>query len=138
MDDFSHAMDDSIVNGTFWTMLKNDYFGWTGRMTAQALVYIFFSKKYVTESIVIINILNSLAFFLFIFFSFKVATKDKCKICSKDFIIYSFFFATMFTTTGFIGHLIWKTVAIQYFWGFTILIILYYYLLITYMHAWKH
>ncbi|WP_049775477.1 DUF6056 family protein [Francisella salina] len=130
MDDFWRAINDTLVNGTFFHFLIQDYTGWTGRISAQALVYALFSKKYLTLSLLTINIISSISMSLFIIFIFKIVTRNKYSLASKDFIIYSFFFALMFTWTGFIGQVIWKTAAIQYLWGYTILIVLYYYLII--------
>ncbi|WP_395167043.1 DUF6056 family protein [Francisella salimarina] len=130
MDDFWRAINDTLVNGTFFHFLIQDYTGWTGRISAQALVYALFSKKYLTLSLLTINTISSISMSLFIIFIFKIVTRNKYSLASKDFIIYSFFFALMFTWTGFIGQVIWKTAAIQYLWGYTILIVLYYYLII--------
>lgn len=130
MDDFWRAINDTLVNGTFFHFLIQDYTGWTGRISAQALVYALFSKKYLTLSLLTINIISSISMSLFIIFIFKIVTRNKYSLASKDFIIYSFFFALMFTWTGFIGQVIWKTAAIQYLWGYAILIVLYYYLII--------
>ncbi|MBK2009358.1 hypothetical protein IB622_03735, partial [Francisella orientalis] len=130
MDDFWRALNDTLVNGSFFHFLIQDYTGWTGRMSAQALVYALFSKKYLTLSLLTINIINSISMSLFAIFIFKIVTRNKYSLASKDFIIYSFFFALMFTWTGFIGQVIWKTAAIQYLWGYVILTTLYYYLII--------
>jgi hypothetical protein len=130
MDDFSRAVNDTLANHSFFSWLYKDYTSWTGRMSAQALVYILFSKTYAILSISIINILNSLALTVFMIFSFKLVTRDRYSIGSKDFIFYAFLFILMFGHTGFIGQAIWKTVAIQYFWGFTLLTVLFYYLLV--------
>lgn len=130
MDDFWRAVTDTLVNHSFFSWLYKDYTGWTGRMPAQALVYISFSKTYSGLSIFAINILNALAFCAFIVFSFRLVSRDRFSIASKDFIFYLFLFILMFGSTGFIGQAIWKTVAIQYFWGFTLLVVLFYYLLV--------
>ncbi|QLE79849.1 hypothetical protein FLM55_08940 [Francisella sp. Scap27] len=130
MDDLSRAVNDTLANHSFFSWLYKDYIGWTGRMSAQALVYILFSKIYATWSILIINVLNSIALSVFMIFSFKLVTRDRYSIGSKDFVFYAFLFMLMFGHTGFIGEAIWKTVAIQYFWGFTLLTVLFYYLLV--------
>ncbi len=130
MDDFWRALNDTLVNGSFFHFLAQDYTGWTGRMSAQALVYALFSKKYLTLSLLTINIINSISLSLFTIFTFKIVTKDKFSLLSRDFIIYAFFFSLMFSWTGFIGQVIWKTAAIQYLLGYSILIVLYYYLMI--------
>ncbi|AXA34083.1 DUF6056 family protein [Francisella adeliensis] len=130
MDDFSRATVDTLVNHSFFSWLYVDYTSWTGRISAQALVYILFSKTYATASILVINILNSIALSVFMIFSFKLVTRNRYSIKSKDFVFYAFLFMLMFGHTGFIGEAIWKTVAIQYFWGFTLLTVLFYYLLV--------
>lgn len=130
MDDFWRAINDVVVNHTFFSWLHKDYVGWTGRMSAQGLSYIFFSKTYIVWSVFIINTLNAMALTAFMIFSFKLVSKDRFCIGSKNFIFYAFVFMFIFAKTGFIGQVLWKTAAIQFFWGFTILTILFYYLLV--------
>ena len=127
MDDYWRAINDTLVNHDLLAWLKQDYFGWTGRMSAQLLVYCLFSKKYIILSTAVINILNSLAYYLFILFSFKISMGGRYKLYSKAFCIYLFLFLLMFTLTGFIGQTLWKTAAVQYFWGICLVTILYYY-----------
>ncbi|WP_150467930.1 DUF6056 family protein [Francisella sp. SYW-9] len=128
MDDYWRAINDTLVNHNLIAMLKQDYFGWTGRMSAQLLVYCLFSKKYITLSVAVVNILNALAYYLFILFSFKISTAGKYKLYSKAFCVYLFLFLLMFSLTGFIGQTLWKTAAIQYFWGICLVTILYYHI----------
>jgi hypothetical protein len=103
---------------------------WTGRVFAQALIYLLMSKKYITLSLFIVNVINSLAFYIFMLCSFKIITHDKGKILSRDFLLFLFFFIFIFYQTGFIANVLWKTGAIQYFWGITLLTVFYYYSII--------
>lgn len=128
-DDFGRAYSDVLVSGIdiYFRAIGSNYIHWTGRISAQALVYLLMSKKYITVSVFAINLINSISFYLFIIFSFKVVTLDRVKIVSRDFLIYIFFFTFVFYQTGFIANVLWKTAAIQYFWGITLLTIFYYF-----------
>lgn len=131
-DDFGRAYDDVLVNGIdiYFRAIASNYIHWTGRISAQALVYLLLSKKYITESVFAINFINAICFYLFLIFSFKSVTFDKIRVISKDFLIYLFFFVFIFYQTGFIANVMWKTAAIQYFWGITLLTIFYYFSII--------
>ncbi|WP_265575273.1 DUF6056 family protein [Francisella adeliensis] len=131
-DDFGRAYSDVLVKGLdiYFRAIVSNYIHWTGRISAQALVYLLLSKKYITESVFAINFINAICFYVFIIFSFKSVTFDRIKIISKDFLIYIFFFVFVFYQTGFIANVMWKTAAIQYFWGITLLTIFYYFSII--------
>ncbi|WP_150468499.1 DUF6056 family protein [Francisella sp. SYW-9] len=127
-DDFGRACTDVLGKGLIMMVhsIEADYFTWTGRVSAQALIYLLLSKTYIGLSLFIINTVSSIAFVIFMFISFKIVSFDKAKIVSKDFLIFSLFFTLIFYQTGFIGNILWKTAAIQYFWGITLLTTLYY------------
>ncbi|GMN89416.1 DUF6056 family protein [Francisella sciaenopsi] len=128
-DDFGRANTDTLAKGLIIMVhsIQADYFTWTGRVSAQALIYFLMSKTYITLSLFIVNVINSIAFYIFMLLTFKIVTYDRGRILSKDFVIYSFFFVFVFYQTGFIANILWKTGAIQYFWGLTLLTVLYYF-----------
>ncbi|MBY7734100.1 DUF6056 family protein [Francisella philomiragia] len=128
-DDFGRANTDTLAKGLIIMVhsIQADYFTWTGRVSAQALIYFLMSKTYITLSLFIVNVINSIAFYIFILLTFKIITYDRGRILSKDFVIYSFFFVFVFYQTGFLANILWKTGAIQYFWGLTLLTVLYYF-----------
>ncbi|MBK2028294.1 hypothetical protein IB655_01550 [Francisella noatunensis] len=127
-DDFGRANTDTLAKGLIIMVhsIQADYFTWTGRVSAQALIYFLMSKTYITLSLFIVNVINSIAFYVFILLTFKIITYDRGRILSKDFVIYSFFFVFVFYQTGFMANILWKTGAIQHFWGLTLLTVLYY------------
>ncbi|MBK2106231.1 DUF6056 family protein [Francisella philomiragia] len=128
-DDFGRANTDTLAKGLIIMVhsIQADYFTWTGRVSAQALIYFLMSKTYITLSLFIVNVVNSIAFYIFMLLTFKIITYDRGRILSKDFVIYSFFFVFVFYQTGFMANILWKTGAIQYFWGLTLLTVLYYF-----------
>ncbi|MBK2259423.1 DUF6056 family protein [Francisella philomiragia] len=128
-DDFGRANTDTLAKGLIIMVhsIQADYFTWTGRVSAQALIYFLMSKTYITLSLFIVNVVNSIAFYIFMLLTFKIITYDRGRILSKDFVIYSFFFVFVFYQTGFMANVLWKTGAIQYFWGLTLLTVLYYF-----------
>lgn len=128
-DDFGRANTDTLAKGLIIMVhsIQADYFTWTGRVSAQALIYFLMSKTYITLSLFIVNVINSIAFYVFMLLTFKIITYDRGRILSKDFVIYSFFFVFVFYQTGFMANILWKTGAIQYFWGLTLLTVLYYF-----------
>lgn len=130
MDDFWRAINDALVKHDLFSLLIYDFGHWTGRMTAQIPVYVLFSQKHINISFWVISIINAFAFYLAIIYSFKIVTRNKYDLFSKDFLIFCFFCAVLFFPTGALGMLLWKTAAIQYMWGYTLLIVLYYYLII--------
>ncbi|MEY8767886.1 DUF6056 family protein [Francisella philomiragia] len=128
-DDFGRANTDTLAKGLIIMVhsIQADYFTWTGRVSAQTLIYFLMSKTYITLSLFIVNVVNSIAFYIFMLLTFKIITYDRARILSKDFVIYSFFFVFVFYQTGFMANILWKTGAIQYFWGLTLLTVLYYF-----------
>ncbi|MEY8702802.1 DUF6056 family protein [Francisella philomiragia] len=128
-DDFGRANTDTLAKGLIIMVhsIQADYFTWTGRVSAQALIYFLMSKTYITLSLFIVNVVNSIAFYVFMLLTFKIITYDRGRILSKDFVIYSFFFVFVFYQTGFMANILWKTGAIQYFWGLALLTVLYYF-----------
>ncbi|MBK2095451.1 hypothetical protein IB680_07145 [Francisella philomiragia] len=128
-DDFGRANTDTLAKGLIIMVhsIQADYFTWTGRVSAQALIYFLMSKTYITLSLFIVNVVNSIAFYIFMLLTFKIITYDRGRILSKDFVIYSFFFVFVFYQTGFMANILWKTGAIQYFWGLALLTVLYYF-----------
>lgn len=128
-DDFGRANTDTLAKGLIIMVhsIQADYFTWTGRVSAQALIYFLMSKTYITLSLFIVNVINSIAFYIFMLLTFKIITYDRGRILSKDFVIYSFFFVFVFYQTGFMANILWKTGAIQYFWGLILLTVLYYF-----------
>ncbi|MEY8765745.1 MULTISPECIES: DUF6056 family protein [Francisella] len=128
-DDFGRAYTDALDKGfiIYLRGIASNYIHWTGRISAQALIYLFLSKKYIHLSVFMINMINSICFYLFVLYSYKIVRfKTKVDLFSKDFLIYFFFFIFLFYQTGFIANVIWKTAAVQYFWGITLLAIFYY------------
>ncbi|AJI55746.1 putative membrane protein [Francisella philomiragia] len=128
-DDFGRAYTDALDKGfiIYLRGIASNYIHWTGRISAQALIYLFLSKKYIHLSVFMINIINSICFYLFVLYSYKIVRfKTKVELFSKDFLIYIFFFIFLFYQTGFIANVVWKTAAVQYFWGITLLTIFYY------------
>lgn len=132
-DDYGRAITDAVNKGfiIYLRGIGSNYFHWTGRISAQALIYLFLNKSYIGICIFVINILNSISFYLFILYSYKIVTYRKhVNLLSRDFLVYFFFFIFVFYQTGFIANVIWDTAAIQYFWGITLLTIFYYYSII--------
>ncbi|AJI52369.1 DUF6056 family protein [Francisella philomiragia] len=128
-DDFGRAYTDALDKGfiIYLRGIASNYIHWTGRISAQALIYLFLSKKYIHLSVFMINIINSICFYLFVLYSYKIVRfKTKVELFSKDFLIYIFFFIFLFYQTGFIANVVWKTAAVQYFWGITLLTVFYY------------
>ncbi|MEY8702994.1 DUF6056 family protein [Francisella philomiragia] len=128
-DDFGRAYTDALSKGfiIYLRGIASNYIHWTGRISAQALIYLFLSKKYIHLSVFLINLINSICFYLFVLYSYKIVRfKTKVELFSKDFLIYFFFFIFLFYQTGFIANVVWKTAAVQYFWGITLLTVFYY------------
>ncbi|MEY8715677.1 DUF6056 family protein [Francisella philomiragia] len=128
-DDFGRAYTDALDKGfiIYLRGIASNYIHWTGRISAQALIYLFLSKKYIHLSVFMINIINSICFYLFVLYSYKIVRfKTKVELFLKDFLIYIFFFIFLFYQTGFIANVVWKTAAVQYFWGITLLTVFYY------------
>ncbi|MFV9972678.1 MAG: DUF6056 family protein [Francisella endosymbiont of Hyalomma asiaticum] len=76
-DDFGRAYTDALSKGFIIYLLgiiASNYIHWTGRVSAQALIYLFLSKKYIHLSVFLINIINSVCFYLFILYSYKIVT----------------------------------------------------------------
>ena len=101
-DDFGRAYTDALDKGfiIYLRGIASNYIHWTGRISAQALIYLFLSKKYIHLSVFMINIINSICFYLFVLYSYKIVRfKTKVELFSKDFLIYIFFFIFLFYQT---------------------------------------
>ncbi|AXA33581.1 DUF6056 family protein [Francisella adeliensis] len=121
MDDFWRSNINALYNSTILINLYHDYFHWTGRMSAQIPVYLFFNKSY-PFSIALINFINAFAMTSLIIYLYKNTIKDKYNVCSKSFIIYLSLFLLYFFNSRFIATATWKTAGIQYLWGLSLLV----------------
>ncbi|MFV9972271.1 MAG: DUF6056 family protein [Francisella endosymbiont of Hyalomma asiaticum] len=73
-DDFVRANTDTLAKGLIIMVnsIQVDYMTWTGRVSAQALIYLLMSKKYIGLSLFLVNLINSIAFYVFMLISFKI------------------------------------------------------------------
>ncbi|AVC43965.1 hypothetical protein B4919_03805 [Francisella tularensis subsp. novicida] len=124
-DDFPRANIDALYNHTIISNLFYDYLNWTGRITAQLPVYIFLNKS-MHFMVYFFDIINAFAICFFIFIFFKIITKDKESIISKSFLVYFVLLLTFSFWSAALGNILWKTLAMQYFWGICIGIYFYY------------
>ncbi|AJI56233.1 putative membrane protein [Francisella philomiragia] len=125
-DDFGRLSASALTKGNLISVVYNQYLNWTGRISAEYLAYLLFNKDHLVISLLIIDILNSILFSVFIILSFKIVTKERYRLSSKHFVIFFFFSCFIFLYSGVIGNALWKTAAIQYFWGIVLLIGYYY------------
>lgn len=124
-DDFVRANIDAFYDHTVLLNLYHDYIHWTGRITAQLPVYIFLNKS-MHFMIYLFDCINAFVICSFIFIFFKTITKDKESIISKSFLVYFTFLITFSFWSAALGNILWKTLAMQYFWGACIGIYFYY------------
>ncbi|MED7789395.1 DUF6056 family protein [Francisella sp. 19X1-34] len=119
-DDILRANINALYNHQIINNIVHDYYHWTGRISAQFLVYFFFNKN-IPQLITTVNILNALAFNVFISALFKIATKDKKSFLSKEFLVFVILLLLYFYSDELIRNYLWKTVGLQYFWGMTLI-----------------
>ncbi|AEI35023.1 DUF6056 family protein [Francisella salina] len=129
-DDFGRLSASALTKGNLISIVYNQYLNWTGRVSAEYLAYLLFNKDHLVISLFIIDILNSILFSIFIILSFKIVSKDQYELSSKRFVIFFFFLSFIFLYSGVIGNALWKTAAIQYFWGIVLLVGYYYFIFI--------
>jgi hypothetical protein len=119
-DDFVRSAIDVLNNGTLFLALKNSYYGWSGRLSAEILAYVLFSKSYLSYFIPLINIVNSLVLVSILNLIYKLALGKNHK---SKLGLFSLLYLTYFILIGtFAQDFLWKTVAIQYAWGALILL----------------
>ncbi len=116
-DDYDYSFSNVIHNGIFLEAIKIRYFNWSARFSADTLEFLFLGEHAIRYTLVIANIINSLvllgiinllAKMLFI----KNYTWQQLTYVAVSFV--GFFIATSWFPQDFM----WKTVAIQYAWGF--------------------
>lgn len=129
-DDFGRLSVSALTRGDLLNIVFSRYMSWTGRISAEFLVYLLFNKDHILISLFLIDTLNSIFFTIFVALSFKITTDNKYKLYSKQFVCFLFFFCYVFLYSGFIGNALWKTVAIQYFLGIVLLAGFYYFVFI--------
>ena len=76
--DFGRANTDAMAKALIMMFhtIQADYFTWTGRVYAQALIYFLMSKTYIILSLFIVNVVNSITFDIFMLLTFKIVTYD--------------------------------------------------------------
>lgn len=107
--------------------LRNDYQVWTGRMSAQALVYIAFNRFYIGYSYVVTAIVTAGAYLLFTKCLYDISYNPPTIKHSNVGIVSKIFFALcllayLLIVQDFKEVCLYRTVAIQYFWGMVIML----------------
>ena len=107
--------------------LRNDYQVWTGRMSAQALVYIAFNQFYIGYSYVVTAIVTAGAYLLFTKCLYNISYNPQNIKQSKVGIVSKIFYALcllayLLIVKDFKEVCLYRTVAIQYFWGMVIML----------------
>ncbi|MEY8703052.1 DUF6056 family protein [Francisella philomiragia] len=129
-DDFGRLSASALTKGDLISTVYSQYLNWTGRVSAEYLAYLLFNKDHLVISLFIIDILNSILFSIFVILSFKIVSKERYELSSKHFVVFFFFLSFIFLYSGVIGNALWKTAAIQYFWGIVLLVGYYYFVFI--------
>lgn len=126
-DDFCRSIVSALSNHTMINSLISDYYGWSGRVTAQILVYVFFNKPYQIYLNILFNLLNAFFLISFIKMTFYISIEnDTLKKTAGNFLVFLFLFLCILIFSGFFKNLMWKTVGLQYFWGIWLLVYLYF------------
>lgn len=115
-DDYCRWHDGFEISHV-WSSVKGEYFGWSGRFPVMFLSYSFFSSG--NLGIVLHDILNSVALMVACYLTVIISGCGKrflCSVCS----IVCFIFLLWFMPDVFGEVVLWKTGAIQYFWGLVI------------------
>ena len=127
VDDFCRGAKAVLSNHTLFKNLSEDYFGWTGRMSAQFLAYIFFNKYYETPLMIILNLINSVFILSLFYLTFVISIKnDNDKKTTHNYLIHILLYFIIFNLSGVLKNALWKTVGIQYLWGIILVLWLYY------------
>ncbi|WP_267906279.1 DUF6056 family protein [Francisella philomiragia] len=82
-DDFGRLSASALTKGNLISVVYNQYLNWTGRISAEYLAYLLFNKDHLVISLLIIDILNSILFSVFIILSFKIVTKERYRLSSN-------------------------------------------------------
>jgi hypothetical protein len=122
-DDYSYVFSNSLSNQTIIQDLVNRYLTWSGRLSADFLVLAFLNQKTLSIGIIVINLLNALSLLLILRYlcillygrQYRLSNASLCCAVYLTFFIASGTFAQDF---------LWKTVAIQYSWGFALILFL--------------
>jgi len=119
-DDINRSIIAAFYHHTVLQNLISDYKGWTGRMSAQFLVYLFFNQPYETIILPIFNGINTVLLVILYNLVYKVASQRKYS--TGSFLFFIFIFTLFLYQTGFLRNALWKTGALQYFWGVVLIV----------------
>lgn len=100
-----------------WSSTVGEYLGWTGRFPVMFLSYSFFSSGSI--GIVLHDILNSFALGVACYLAVTISGCGRflwCRVC----LIVCFVYLLWFMPSVFGEVALWKTGAIQYFWGMVV------------------
>ena len=100
-----------------WSSTVGEYFGWTGRFPVMFLTYSFLSGGSI--GIFLHDILNALAFVAACYLVVIVSGCGRSFLC-RTCLIICFVFLFWFMPSVFGEVVLWKTGAVQYFWGMVV------------------
>src|SRR6185437_7378080 len=121
-DDFGRVSNDVLKNGTLFSVLQHSYYNWNGRLSAEILANVLFSKSYLNYFIPLINIVNSLALVAILNLLYELACGKKNNQENK-FGVFSLLYLAYFILIGtFAQDFLWKTIILQYAWGALLLL----------------
>ena len=130
-DELTSAIDVLGKHDLFYVLYRQ-YFFWTGRMSAEILKFVFESQSYLWLFKPIVKIINSFVVICLINIIYRILYAKVYKF--KSYFITSTAFIISYIAIGtFAMDFIWYTVAIQYAWGFTLIL----YLFICFYNEWQ-
>lgn len=121
-DDYTYIFYNAIHNNSLFEILQQRYLNWSGRLGADGLVLTFLNQSSLNYILPLINVINALSLLIIINFLYIYIYGKIYKV--KDFLVLTLSYVTLFLLIHtFAQDFLFKTVAIQYSWGFAILAI---------------
>jgi hypothetical protein len=123
-DDYLFTFLDVIHNNSLWKTISLNYFNWTGRSSAVFLVDVLLGASYLVYTLPLINILNSIIAVLTLNLIYKLIWGSEYKPV-KLWVVCVLYIAAYTAIGTFSQDFLWKTVAIQYLYGFCLLLFIF-------------
>lgn len=131
-DDDGVAAGDVLATHTLMLALEHQYFFWTGRVVAEVLKFGLESQSYLWILSPTVKIINSFVVVFAMNLIYQILFAKDYRFW-RYFIVVTIFIISYICIGNFALDFIWYTVAMQYAWGFALIL----YLVISFYNEWQ-
>ncbi len=118
-DDLAWSNINALANHTIFPHIVSDYKTWTGRISAQFLIYIFMHRDYNAVSVPVMAMITGFSFVVLVQISYRLiflerALDEHLNRYMILVLLLIFYFKDIHSFVAMIGF---KTISVQYLWG---------------------